>query len=664
MPGPRYLGWMHKRFRGDVDKAPAYLPEARKVLGFVVQEAERLGLMTYTLRRTLANGVQIIGELFGGQPRVTITVPFVPPNPLEVVPPEGFVTWPRDDDHVDGIDDTYPQVLLTPTWTTSFYNSTIAARVTVPKQPKFYGAEYPAGLKFAGNVDWRRDDGVRVSWYGPCARYWYDRWRQPSAQYGKFVFLLGVKLLDIDAYCTESSVDFAERLVLGAALGYDNHLYVLQAKIDDQPDPDAPFGRPGDVFSTTSYPTDPVQLRLVRYSAPFDGSQPFAQRVGIAPHSHVTLWSGTLAGAVNPWVFDPKIRTLETFALPDEADIRRYRNSDDTLSYDLPSTHHAHHTLTIDKATSTAALASANQSMPVNVTGGSCPIAADWTEKGVRVELSLAFEAFAAIPTIPIAEIPYVAAWAAWSLQSSTGKSWPLLTAETPGSSYGDSAWYVPLAFDIRCGAAAFVKRQQVSADWLFKEQLAFYNNWKLEKEVDTQSSTRVNDHPPFHGMWMPMLQAAGQSTVSPFSWFYGAALFGDYDHNPGYLVPPQGTYLGAFSLPYYYQDSTQAFGCLVTYNRLDGTTALSFVAISDFIVPDQFVSNRADGLGFKYPLAMAARDGVLLYSGPAGFSAWNTGTFTCNEYATKSSLKTLTGVTGTEARFHPIWLLGQPPRH
>lgn len=73
MPGPRYEGWHHLRIEGDKAAAAALLPTARKVLGYVRQQAQFNGLQTY--KHVLpVDGGKIIGEIIGGQPRVTIDV--------------------------------------------------------------------------------------------------------------------------------------------------------------------------------------------------------------------------------------------------------------------------------------------------------------------------------------------------------------------------------------------------------------------------------------------------------------------------------------------------------------------------------------------------------------------------------------------------------------
>ena len=51
--GARHVDWTHVRVLGDRDLAARHVPYARKLLGFVMDEAQRNSLGTYKLERTL-----------------------------------------------------------------------------------------------------------------------------------------------------------------------------------------------------------------------------------------------------------------------------------------------------------------------------------------------------------------------------------------------------------------------------------------------------------------------------------------------------------------------------------------------------------------------------------------------------------------------------------
>src|SRR5690606_26275597 len=156
------------------------------------------------------------------------------------------------------------------------------------------------------------------NYYGPMRRYWYDGWRKPDAQYGRWVFCNGEVLLDIDevnsAREEAEETPFAETLVLGCAFR-NGRLYVMQARInafgtEATTIPDRagfPTGQAGGI--TPPYPAGDTDLRLVRYRL-----GPDRRLIGRGE----SLWTHTGRGLVNPWVFAPDASVCETFAMPDE----------------------------------------------------------------------------------------------------------------------------------------------------------------------------------------------------------------------------------------------------------------------------------------------------------------------------------------------------------
>jgi DNA-binding beta-propeller fold protein YncE len=77
MPGPRHIGWAHRRVIGDIDAAAPYWTYARKLMGFAIEEAARNQLGVYSIRRELPDGAVIIAEKYGEQRRITV----IPPQP-------------------------------------------------------------------------------------------------------------------------------------------------------------------------------------------------------------------------------------------------------------------------------------------------------------------------------------------------------------------------------------------------------------------------------------------------------------------------------------------------------------------------------------------------------------------------------------------------------
>lgn len=319
MSGTRYEDWHHTRYEGDVDAGKALLPLGRKVLGFAVQQAKVNGLQTHKYVHRLPNGGTIVGEINGGIPRLTISVPPSEPSPQPRRLRDGFVVWAKDSDQPAGIDPEHPQQILRPEWRTFFYDSDVAGYEGFPFDKGVYAPEFPPGLLYAGNIDWMDSDGVRFSWYGPSSRYWFDDWRLPRAQYGKYVFCLGRILLDVDAYANSLDEPFGERYVLGAARDGMSLLVVmadLPAEIPSNP-PASPSAEP-DGWSTPSYPTADIPVAVRRFTLTWNPAEPHPMKYGVGGHEDV--WAGMVPRGCAPWFFDAEATTAVTYLPPESAE--------------------------------------------------------------------------------------------------------------------------------------------------------------------------------------------------------------------------------------------------------------------------------------------------------------------------------------------------------
>lgn len=238
MPGTRYEDWHHLRVEGDQNAARDLIPLARKVLGFAVEQARFNGLQTYKHIHQLEGGGYIIGEVNGGTPRVTIHVPPVTGERKKITVEGDYVVWARTSDtYPDGIDPDEPQQIVQSTAEDGWF--TFTAEAGMPgRSDGTYGGSFPEGLRRAGNIDWVNERGERISWYGPSSRGWLDGYVNPRAQYGKFVFMMGLPILDVDQYILDSDPEppFDDRWVLGAGIGKfegDTYLYVAHAICSD-----------------------------------------------------------------------------------------------------------------------------------------------------------------------------------------------------------------------------------------------------------------------------------------------------------------------------------------------------------------------------------------------------------------------------------------------
>lgn len=320
----RHTDWRHTRVIGAPPEAAApYLPEARKLLGQVFEDAAFNNLGVHKLRKVLDDGTVIVAEKHGEIPRVTITPALPPPTERPTTGHDDFVVWARTTAQPDGIDAAHPQQILRPSWRTFFFDEDVAGFDVFPGSKGQYAGTFPAGVPLAGNIDWRNEAGERFSWYGPSSRYWYDDWRQPRAQYGKHVFNLGQILLDVDAYCTASDEDFAERYVMGASK-VGASLYVVMAALPEAvswPPPPASATQSPDAWSAPSYPITDIPLVLRRFSVTTSPAKPGPMKYGIAAHSHEDLWSGTVPRAASPWHFDAAGKSAVTHVPPASSQI-------------------------------------------------------------------------------------------------------------------------------------------------------------------------------------------------------------------------------------------------------------------------------------------------------------------------------------------------------
>lgn len=661
MPGPRFDGWHHTRYEGDPAAGKQHLPLARKVLGAVIEEARAAGLGTLKRVHRPGGGVEIVAEVHGSQPRVTIRTG-IEETTEQRVRLGDFVVAAKDVAQPEGIDDEHPEQILKAEWTTFFFDQDIAGYDDFGRRKGTYrygdgGVEqFPDGIRHAGNVDWRGAGGERVSWYGPSCRYWFDRWRQPSAQYGRFVFLLGQVLLDIDEYCTAADVDFAERLVLGAALD-GNSLLVMQAKIDDVSPAGIPIGRPGDVFLSAPYPVDAVSLSLVRYGLLVDDGQPEPLRLFIDVGSHQTLWAGSGVGWVNPWVFNDTAETAESPAMPSLMLLRQYIPAAGPIDYDLPST--SSDLLSLAIAPGSAALTVSTCTLQLNQAEAFAPIAVDYDYRGNRVLLEFGYRATAPQPDYAAGD----------EAQASTGVSpWADYLLRANGREiaifrYADTdrilpVWRRPLTADLRFRTFAFVETAQ-SDEWQFTVSLRFESRPDLTNTAKPALATKqiINGGPPPHTGWQALCWWAGQTHIAPLAMLSGALIVGMEGESigPGYY-----TDLG-FNPMWFLPAADQLFGTDAFYAPNNGSILTSQTSFQEQGFTTYW-NNRPDAHGRLLPLGFAVGQDHLLYSGAGWFEDYNSGEFTGVDYVTGDDLGSLTGVAGTDRSYHPIWVLGEIP--
>lgn len=387
MSGPRYAGWTHKQ--GADSETMARMPEARKLLGAVIEDAERNKLGVHKMSRVQPDGGVITAEVHGGIPRISVSSP--PPGKSRIPPrvKEHFVVKIRNSAYPDGIDEEFPETMErveNDEWRTLFHSARTPGYGAFPGKKGTYRTQngieiFPDGVNHAGNIDWRGASGLRVSWYGPSTRYFYDPYVLPRSQYGKYVFMLGQRLLDVDAYIefSDDEAPFDARWVMGAALSGPTELLVVHANLPesiDYPVGDAP---PGDMHVSQPWPDGAVTLELCRYElAPkTDDGAPF---LDVVPNSRVVLATTTVAGAWNPWFFSPDATQAVSHALPNSVLVRP---SVDFSSLDeAPSASSLIATLVVEDGVATFGTTAVSLAPD-----GDAALASDYKEDGTRVDL-------------------------------------------------------------------------------------------------------------------------------------------------------------------------------------------------------------------------------------------------------------------------------------
>lgn len=659
--GARYDRWHHLRVEGDANTAAQHLPTARKLLGAVVADAERLELGTLKRTQRIDAGTEIEAEIIGSQPRITIRVSGTDSKTTDQRIGD-FVVWARDDVQPNGINDQHPQQILKPEWRTYFFDEEVLpAYDAFPRRKGTYrfssGVEvFPDGIKHAGNIDWLGSIGERISWYGPSSRYWFDRWRQPSAQYGRFVFMLGQILLDIDAYCAASSHDFAERLVLGAALD-GTSLLVMQADMPDLPAPSVPVGRPGDVYVTPPCPVDEVALRLVRYPLLLDLTEPPTQRVFVATGEHVTLWVGTGIGWVNPWFFNADGTRAESFAMPEQTGLHQYIPDVGAAVYDTPSASSEHLSLAI--APSSASLATQDCALELNQEEAFAPVAVDYDYRGNRVLLEFGYRAFGPVPVYSDGDENQastgVAPWANYLLRAN-GREVRIFEYTDADATL--ARWRRLVTMDLRFRTYSFIQTEQF-ADWQVVVNLHIESRPDLTVTCTPPIAEKlvVDVGPPPHTGWQALCWWAGVGAIAPLAMLVGVLKLGieGVTFGPGFYLD------NGFNPMWYLPAASQLFGTQAFYARDNGSVLIAEFAFTS-LGYTTFWNNRPDTEGRRNPVSLAVGDNHLMYSGPGWFADYNDGDFDGFHFVTGDTLGSLTGVAAQDPSYHPIWVLGEIP--
>lgn len=590
----------------------------------------------------LSNGVVIGLELMGAQASIVIEAPTGAGGTLKL--DDVFVVYPRDASRPTGVTAEYPEMILAPAdeeqqWITYFYDPDVPGYEAFARPKGTYRTDkgeiaFPDGIQHAGNIDWLSPEGFRVSWYGPSTRHWCDPWVQPRSQYGKHVFMLGQVLLDVEAYIAECEEQpaFAEQWILGAALK-DDWLYIIHA--------DLPVGTtttgtapPATIFVEGPFPqTANVPVVLSRIRIADDVSEQQAMRLKPVADTREVLWSGTLARAFQPWFFNQSVSTAHSIAPP--AQVHAV-----TQNFNLvqgPSATQPLYRLNI--GADSAALQTTTLGLPAAPSTAEAVVAADYVENQLREYTTFRRET----GVNP----------GAWYIRADGQEH--LLYAETtvgPNVNFFRIVMRRVLFADPRAATIVFARADVTSngSGGIAASDcdIEIWRGGVLVKEiavptldmlgsglgqqlgVSSEWRNRLDDQPvapmfPIYSIFM----GVRASSIVNFIYFTGAhGLFGN-------MAYPQTEMFGSRALVGPFSSGS--------YNPFQSEAT--------------FGSNIADLHGKYSVLGCATFEDRTVYSG------YGYNTPAALHFADLVPLPELTGVTGVNERYHPVWLLGALPR-
>lgn len=338
MPGARYDGDMIIQLRGNKDLARQYVGEARKVMGFVLQDAEVNNLGVHSIKRYAHDGTEIVAEKIGDLKRVRITPPGGPGRNKQPRLFEDLVLGYNYTPDGGSTVDTPPVILQKDEedgWKSFFYNDEALGYYDGAGT---YSSVFPFGDDFDNRkylrdatVQWTNGEGLYCAWIAASPYYGLPG-RHPDGMYTISVLSLGRVLLNLVTY------EFAEgsrsnSRVLAACIR-DNKLYVVLSPLGPlfytarPPAPSTPYETwASNVFSSTPYTYTMLRIDLREELDQVSG-QMYLKAV---PLTDVVVWEETLERAYGAWRFSRDGMRCVTIQLPSNT-ILHYHNGELTNS--------------------------------------------------------------------------------------------------------------------------------------------------------------------------------------------------------------------------------------------------------------------------------------------------------------------------------------------
>ena len=645
----KYDGPLQVRYVGNPDVGARFLHEARVLVGELIAAAAPNKLGVLSGQRELENGVRIDAQLLGALRQATIDVENLRDRrrPIDI---NDFVVTPRTASQPDGVDPEQPELVLRrrpedEAWRTYFFDGSTPDYLEFQRPKAIFSPVFIRGLGAAGNIDWLGPEGERISWKGPQSRMFTEAYVHPSRQYGRKVYMLGQPILDTADYDVRSQTTTLSAYILGAALKYiDGQTYLITVQstanngVTDAPSstqltysfPLAPQTTPGAFYAYRLGKTVD-DAGIVRFYA-ISGS-----RRQIAP---------VQTGNCDPWFFNrsateatcvPLLPSTQSAPgapvwsadmeyqgeVPDPASgyVERYPGTDNQRVFAV-----------LDGVATASFFVS---TLAHTVGGAATPVSVDYVE-----------------------DMP-----AAVGVRMTAGGDVFFVTGEFETHLYRrEEVSETVIDLDKRWILYANI-RDNVFVFQAFKARFTDgVASGTISVEVYRGGTKMLDVVTSAIGAQQTVLQAAaslraysaaklGARTIAPLFFIYGFMIFTAGNplldpSDPEYLDGRDALYIGANAS---YGMRGYPFNC---YFGLSANTPVSGRECGGFS------GNRADDEGYFSITGVAATDEYCMLS-----TAYNIGGMASSLHWTNTDdLPDLTGVTGSQLRYHPLWLLGAVP--
>ena len=559
--------------------------------------------------------------------------------------PEDFVVYARTQEKPNGIDSQYPQQILRPLeddWRTYFYDAAIEGYDDFTRKKGTYKNSrgetiFPDGVVHSGNIDWRGPDAERISWYGPDSRYFYDAYRQPNAQYGRFVFHLGQILLDVDAYCTAIDEDWPNRLVVGAGVREVNGvrwLHVVLARMTDVSTPVVTIPA-FSVYLSECAPMSQVDFTVYRFRLTEDTASTKAMKWSVVVGSHESLWTAFADGAASPWVFSTDFRQLTTSFLGRQS-VFAFTTANNTVmdTGAPPTVYNTRVEVAFGDDDDPTSVTYAMHSDTIAPGAGSAFLAVDYNADGERVEAHLLRKPYEQSTNALVMRIGQT--------------EYPIFFRAVPRPGFVRRTVQRRLMWaDLRSDTVAFSTHfddaagvDGVGGNYALEIAVEIYQGGRLLHRQTTATDAGSG----YTELDSNVLDAAAGFSIAPYSWMYSM------------FATVAGTTTRATLSGHLYTMTAEPVHPSEGFGQF-GARANTSGPSTPIVGENNFNTAPQDIHGHRVSNSAAALPGVVVAS--LSWTALPDGRSV--HFITGSSLPTVTGVSGTDARYHPIWLLGQP---